>query len=74
MGDVGASTEVDRASVELLYAQAKHDVVESRYPCTESDCFTLAALQAQEEFGETCPADHSHMPFYHIIIHNILNG
>lgn len=41
----------DPSTIELLYCQAKHDVVDARYPCTEQDAFALAALQAQEEFG-----------------------
>jgi hypothetical protein len=41
----------DPSAIELFYTEAKHDIVNSRYPCTEQDAFTLAALQAQEEFG-----------------------
>jgi len=41
----------DPASVELFYIQARQDVVDARYPCTEQDSFALAALQSQEEFG-----------------------
>jgi len=42
----------DQAAVEMLYVQAKHDVVDARYPCSEQDAVTLAALQLQEEFGD----------------------
>ena len=34
------------------YIQATHDVVDARYPCSEQDAKTLAALQVQEEFGD----------------------
>jgi myosin-7 len=42
----------DHAGVEMMYIQAKHDVVDARYPCTDQDAITLAALQVQEEFGD----------------------
>lgn len=42
----------DEAAVEMMYIQAKHDVVDARYPCAEQDALTLAALQFQEEFGD----------------------
>lgn len=42
----------DDAAVELIYVQAKHDVVDARYPCEAQDAITLAALQVQEEFGD----------------------
>jgi hypothetical protein len=42
----------DLSGVELAYMQAVHDVTDSRYPCTEHDCLTLAAMQAQEKFGD----------------------
>jgi len=44
----------DEPAVELMYVQAKHDVVDARYPCSDQDAVTLAALQIQEEFGD-CP-------------------
>lgn len=31
----------DPSAVELMYIQARHDLVESRYPCTEQDGFAL---------------------------------
>eukprot|EP01029_Cantina_marsupialis_P011270 TRINITY_DN251_c0_g1_i2.p1 TRINITY_DN251_c0_g1~~TRINITY_DN251_c0_g1_i2.p1 ORF type:complete len:848 (-),score=351.01 TRINITY_DN251_c0_g1_i2:687-2867(-) len=37
----------------FLYQQAVHDVVTSRYPCNEKDCYTLAALQLQAETGDS---------------------
>ena len=42
----------DHAAVEMMYIQATHDVVDARYPCSEQDSITLAALQVQEEFGD----------------------
>lgn len=42
----------DTAAVDLAYIQAVHDVTDSRYPCNQEDCLTLAALQAQEKFGD----------------------
>lgn len=44
--------EVDTAGIELMYFQATHDVVDARYPCSEQDAITLAALQMQEECGD----------------------
>ena len=35
-----------------MYIQAKHDVIDARYPCSAQDAVTLAALQIQEEFGD----------------------
>jgi hypothetical protein len=45
----------DLSGVELAYMQAVHDVTDSRYPCSEQDCLTLAAMQAQEKFGDYVP-------------------
>jgi len=42
----------DTSAIELMYVQATHDVVDSRYPCSEQDAITLAALQMQEAFGD----------------------
>jgi myosin-7 len=44
--------DTDSAAIDLAYIQAVHDVTDSRYPCNEEDCLTLAALQAQEQFGD----------------------
>jgi len=44
--------EDDINAIEVAYHQAVHDVTDSRYPCEEEDCFRLAALQAQERFGD----------------------
>lgn len=44
--------DTDLAAVELFYIQATHDIVDSRYPCSEQDSITLAALQMQEEYGD----------------------
>ena len=44
--------DADTSAVELMYIQATHDIVDSRYPCSEQDAITLAALQMQENFGD----------------------
>jgi len=44
--------DTDTAAINLAFIQAVHDVTDSRYPCNEEDCLTLAALQAQEQFGD----------------------
>eukprot|EP00948_MAST-09A_sp_MAST-9A-sp1_P000776 g776.t1 len=41
----------DKAATDLYYLQAVHDVINRRYPCSEQDCLTLAALQLQNEMG-----------------------
>mmetsp|Transcript_24752 Transcript_24752/g.72588 ORF Transcript_24752/g.72588 Transcript_24752/m.72588 type:complete len:799 (-) Transcript_24752:82-2478(-) len=51
--------EEDAAGVEMTYIQSTHDVVDARYPCSEQDAITLAALQVQEEFGDH-PGDPCH--------------
>ena len=38
-------SDEDLAAVEMMYIQATHDVVDARYPCSEQDSITLAALQ-----------------------------
>jgi myosin-7 len=45
-------SDTDTAAIDLAFIQAVHDVTDSRYPCNEDDCLTLAALQAQETFGD----------------------
>lgn len=42
----------DAAAVELTYLQARQDVVDERYPCSDQDAVTLAALQVQDEYGD----------------------
>jgi hypothetical protein len=44
--------DTDLAAIELLFIQATHDIVDSRYPCSEQDSITLAALQMQEEYSD----------------------
>lgn len=44
--------EDDVSAVELAYYQAVSDVTDSRYPCSETDAIRLAALEAQEKFGD----------------------
>jgi len=42
----------DPEAINLIYIQAIHDVVTSRYPCNEKDITVLAALQLQATFGD----------------------
>jgi len=42
----------DPEAVNLIYIQAVHDVVTSRYPINEKDITVLAALQLQATFGD----------------------
>jgi len=42
----------DASGIEMMYLQASTDVVDARYPCSEQDSLTLAALQVQEKFGD----------------------
>jgi len=49
--------EDDEAALELEYHQAVHDVTDSRYPCEEEDAYRLAALMAQERFGDFVEED-----------------
>mmetsp|Transcript_26353 Transcript_26353/g.42683 ORF Transcript_26353/g.42683 Transcript_26353/m.42683 type:complete len:764 (-) Transcript_26353:552-2843(-) len=44
--------EDDETAIEVAFHQAVHDVTDSRYPCSEEDSLRLAALQAQEKFGD----------------------
>jgi len=44
--------ETDTAALQLMFEQAKSDVLVARYPCTERDAITLAALQLQEQLGD----------------------
>mmetsp|Transcript_18690 Transcript_18690/g.38220 ORF Transcript_18690/g.38220 Transcript_18690/m.38220 type:complete len:489 (+) Transcript_18690:399-1865(+) len=44
--------DTDHAGIEMMYLQASTDVVDARYPCTEQDSLTLAALQVQEKYGD----------------------
>ena len=44
--------EDDVSAIELAYYQAVNDVTDSRYPCSHSDAIKLAALEAQEKFGD----------------------
>lgn len=42
----------DEAANHLMYLQSVHDIVDARYPSTEQDCVTLAAMQLQERYGD----------------------
>ncbi|GBG27452.1 Unconventional myosin-VIIa [Hondaea fermentalgiana] len=52
--------EDDEFAVQVAYHQAVHDVTDSRYPCSEEDAFRLAALMAQERFGDFIDDDSDH--------------
>eukprot|EP00743_Colponemidia_sp_Colp-15_P003174 GILK01003428.1.p1 GENE.GILK01003428.1~~GILK01003428.1.p1 ORF type:complete len:838 (+),score=147.49 GILK01003428.1:48-2516(+) len=47
-----ALDETDQEQVNMYYMQAVADVVAGRYPTTEQDVITLAALQMQCNFGD----------------------
>jgi hypothetical protein len=61
----------DHAAVELMFIQAVHDVVDARYPCSEQDACTLAALQVQEEFGDH-PGEHVTCTYIHGALNNYM--
>ncbi|ORX52157.1 second domain of [Piromyces finnis] len=42
----------DEASIRLFYGEARQNVLTGRYPCTEDDVITLAALQMQTMYGD----------------------
>jgi hypothetical protein len=42
----------DIAAQHEMYVQATFDVVSARYPCSERDCASLAAIQLQAECGD----------------------
>ena len=42
----------DSVALELYYIQAVRDILDMRYLCTNQDCYVLAALQLQEEYGD----------------------
>jgi len=48
----------DPEAVSLLYLQATHDIVTSRYPVKEKDVTVLAALQLQATYGDFQPDSH----------------
>ncbi|KAI9344809.1 FERM central domain-containing protein [Zopfochytrium polystomum] len=45
----------DDVAEQLLYAEAKRNVLNGRYPCKEQDAVNLAALQLQSMFGDFDP-------------------
>lgn len=50
----------DTKMLKMLYAEAKENVLEGRYPCETDDCMVLAAIQARLELGPYDP--HKHTP------------
>ena len=49
--DSAGSSTGSPIDVELEYVQAIEDVISAKYPCSEQDALTLAALQLQELHG-----------------------
>ncbi|KAI8811177.1 FERM central domain-containing protein [Cladochytrium replicatum] len=45
-------------AIKLFYGEAKHNVTSGRYPCTEEDVVTLAALQLQSATGDHDSSKH----------------
>ena len=50
--DSAGESTADPIDVELEFAQAIKDVISSKYPFSEQDALTLAALQMQEKHGD----------------------
>ena len=42
----------DPEAIHLVYVQAVHDIVTSRYPSDDKDITVLAALQLQASYGD----------------------
>lgn len=45
--------------VRMLYAEARGNVLDGRYPCETEDCIVLGAIQARLELGPYDPAKHT---------------
>ena len=44
--------EYGEEAVKLLYGEAQHCIITSKYPCTKDDCIELAGLQLQQSQGQ----------------------
>ena len=49
----------DGKILELLYAEARHNILSGRYPCEVDDYSTFGALQAGIEMGSYNPDVHT---------------
>lgn len=53
----------DPGIIELLYCEAKHNVLVGRYPCDLSETFLLGSLVARINLGNFVPQQHTPMFF-----------
>lgn len=49
----------DSKILELLYAEARHNILSGRYPCESDDYASLGSLQAGIEMGSFNPEIHT---------------
>lgn len=49
----------DHRILDLLYTEARHNILEGRYPCDSSHYYMLGGLQARIELGSYNPSLHS---------------
>ncbi|KAL1461933.1 hypothetical protein WDU94_013795 [Cyamophila willieti] len=49
----------DHRILDLLYAEARHNILEGRYPCDSSHYYMLGGIQARIELGSYNPSLHS---------------
>ncbi|KAI5747121.1 hypothetical protein M8J77_011308 [Diaphorina citri] len=49
----------DHRILDLLYAEARHNILEGRYPCDASHYYMLGGIQARIELGSYNPSLHS---------------
>lgn len=59
----------DPAIVELLYCEAKHNVLVGRYPCDLSETFLLGSFVARITLGNFTPQQHTPM-FFRFLSHH----
>ncbi|XP_040357216.1 FERM domain-containing protein 8 isoform X3 [Ixodes scapularis] len=57
--------------VRMLYAEARGNVLDGRYPCETEDCIVLGAIQARLELGPYDPAKHT-LEFFRTRIRDFL--
>ena len=49
----------DPGVIELLYCEAKHNILVGRYPCEPSETFLLGSLVARINLGNFIPQQHT---------------
>lgn len=49
----------DERVLEMLYAEAKYNIIEGRYPCEMSQYIMLGSIQARIELGPYNPQFHT---------------